>query len=173
MSHAEGAGELFFAALAEPEISVEHFLRDLLPDLLGYFLNRLDDHEDAADAVADTLLVLWRKEKSIPTHREGARRYSFGVARKVLQSTRRGRQRRSSLAHQLRAAVVEHTVASPLIDLELKVALESLSEKDRELVLLVAWEGFSVADAGRVLGLSQVAARARYSRARSRLRAEL
>ena len=41
------------------------------------------------------------------------------------------------------------------------------------VLLLVAWEGFGVGEAGAVLGISDQAARARYSRARTRLRRTL
>lgn len=149
---------------------IDALVRELVPDLLGYFLNRLDEREDASDAVADTLLVLWRKSRSIPGDREEARRYAFGIARHVLRTHHRGRQRRNALADRLRATTREATEASPVVDLELRDALARLPHKDREIVQLVAWDGFSVADAGRIVGCSPEAARARYSRARSRLR---
>lgn len=162
--------ELFAASTSIP---VDALLRELVPDLLGYFTTRLHDREDAADAVADTLLVLWRKQKALPGDHEDARRYAFGVARKVLGTTRRGAMRRNALADRLRAVVREEVTDDPAVDVELRSALETLSSKDRELVLLVAWDGFSVADAGRILGVSAEAARARYSRARVRLRQQL
>jgi DNA-directed RNA polymerase specialized sigma24 family protein len=42
------------------------------------------------------------------------------------------------------------------------------SRSDRELLLLVAWEGLTPAEAAAVLGISQVAARTRLHRARKR-----
>lgn len=153
--------------------SIDALLRELVPDLLGYFASRLDKREDAADAVADTLLVLWRKRRALPDDHEDARRYAFGVARKVLGSARRGAVRRNALADRLRAVISEEAVNDPEPDTELRSALAALTPKDREIVLLVAWDGFSVADAGRILGVSPEAARARYSRARARLRQQL
>jgi RNA polymerase sigma factor (sigma-70 family) len=50
----------------------------------------------------------------------------------------------------------------------LRAALDGLSESDRELLLLVAWEGLTHAEAAEVLGISQVAARSRLHRARMR-----
>lgn len=158
---------------ARPAASLDILIAELVPDLLGYFTNRLTNREDAADAVADTLLVLWRKQKSLPLLHEDARRYAFGIARHVLQSTRRGAVRRNALADRLRAVVREDAVTNPETDLELRAALATLTAKDRELVPLVGWDGFTVADAGRVLGLTPEAARARYSRARGKLRQQL
>ena len=51
---------------------------------------------------------------------------------------------------------------------ELRVALAALGSTERELLLLVAWDGLSPAEAGQVLGLSSVAARSRLHRARAR-----
>jgi RNA polymerase sigma-70 factor (ECF subfamily) len=49
-------------------------------------------------------------------------------------------------------------------------AIAELGEEDRELVLLVTWEELSPSAAGRVLGISALAARTRLHRARRRLR---
>jgi RNA polymerase sigma-70 factor (ECF subfamily) len=92
----------------------------------------------------------------------------------VLARARRGRVRHTELADRLRAEIrSEPTTTSPDPDPDLRIALAKLPERDRELLLLVAWEGFGVAEAGAVLGLSPGAARKRYSRIRSGLRAEL
>jgi RNA polymerase sigma-70 factor (ECF subfamily) len=50
----------------------------------------------------------------------------------------------------------------------LRSALHTLSDSDRELLLLVAWEGLTSAEAAAVLGISKVAARSRLHRARHR-----
>jgi RNA polymerase sigma factor (sigma-70 family) len=50
----------------------------------------------------------------------------------------------------------------------LRVALAVLTDSDRELLLLVAWEGLSHAEAATALGISQGAARVRLHRARKR-----
>ncbi len=151
-------------------VTLEDLLPGLMPELLRYFVRRLADREDAADALADTLVVLWRQEKRLPSDVEGFRRYAFGVAARVLATARRGRLRRTALADRLRAVLTVVEAPTPEVDLELRAALDALSERDRELVLLVAWEGFGVAEAGAVLGLKPDAARQRYSRARARLR---
>lgn len=56
---------------------------------------------------------------------------------------------------------------------ELRVALAGLTEAEREVLLLVAWEGLSPAEAARALGLTAVAARSRLHRARTRAQATL
>jgi RNA polymerase sigma-70 factor (ECF subfamily) len=51
---------------------------------------------------------------------------------------------------------------------QLRSALNVLSHHDRELLLLVAWEGLTPAEAAEVLGIGKVAARSRLHRARRR-----
>lgn len=52
-------------------------------------------------------------------------------------------------------------------------AVARLAPEHRELVELVHWEGFSIADAGAVLGLNASTARSQYSAARQKLRLAL
>lgn len=153
-------------------IAFEQSLRELMPELLRYFVRRLSDAEDAADALSETLLVLWRRRTSVPREREDFRRYGFGVARKVLLAARRGRLARREYTDELvEELAVQIEPIEP--DVDLHRALASLKEPERELVLLVAWEGFSLAEAASVLRINPAAARQRYGRARARLRSEL
>lgn len=55
----------------------------------------------------------------------------------------------------------------------LSAALSSLTTAERELLLLVAWEGLTPAEAGAALGLTPTAARSRLHRARARAQAAL
>jgi RNA polymerase sigma factor (sigma-70 family) len=56
---------------------------------------------------------------------------------------------------------------------ELRLALAGLTEAEREVLLLVAWEGLSPAEAAQALGLTAVAARSRLHRARTHAQATL
>ncbi|HEX5608853.1 MAG TPA: sigma factor [Solirubrobacterales bacterium] len=58
-------------------------------DLMTYALRRTNTPEDAADIVAETILVAWRKVGQIPSGEE-ARLWLFGVARLVLANHLRG-----------------------------------------------------------------------------------
>ena len=92
---------------------------------------------------------------------------------------------RSALANQQRAdrrrlRLVEHlaTATSPdlpiaLRDGPLATALATLSERDREVLLLTAWEGLTAEGAAAVLGCSPGAFRVRSHRARRRLASAL
>lgn len=140
-----------------------------MPDLLRYFARRVVPRDDAYDCVSDALVVLWRRRVFAPTDDGEFRAWAFGVSRRVVLNHERSVRRQRRLAEKLR---LEPVIVGSVADERTIVsdALASLSDSDRELVTLVAWDGFGVAEAGAVMGLTPVAARSRYSRARSRLR---
>ncbi|MEV4259420.1 RNA polymerase sigma factor, partial [Spirillospora sp. NPDC049652] len=70
--------------------------------VLGYALRRTGDPQDAADVVAETFLVAWRRLDDVPPGDE-ARLWLYGVARRVLAGQRRGERRRSALGARLRS----------------------------------------------------------------------
>ena len=156
------------------DLGFEGYVREVAPDLLSYFVRRVHPPEDAADCVAETLVVLWRRSAELPAEVDPARAWAFGVARGVLSNYRRAGSRRLALADALRGTLeVQHAPSSGEMESEVVDALSTLKESDRELVLLVAWEGLTLESAATVLGIKAPAARARYSRARAKLRAVL
>ena len=72
-------------------------------DLLGYALRRSPDAEDAADVVAETFLIAWRRLGEVPAGDE-TRLWLYGTARHVLANRDRGERRRDRLTERLRAA---------------------------------------------------------------------
>jgi RNA polymerase sigma-70 factor (ECF subfamily) len=89
------------------------------------------------------------------------------VARKTLANHRRKleRERRLGAPHPPTAAAE----LEPVGDTALAAAFATLSERDREVLRLIAWEGLSLAQAAVVLGCSALACRVRYHRAKTRL----
>lgn len=141
--------------------------------ILAYALRRVDDREDAADVVAETFLITWRRLAEVPAG-AAARLWLYGVARRVIANLRRSERRRTRLggrlAESLRAELATHTAPSGEAA-EILRAMSDLSDEDRELLLLVSWEGLSPSEAAKVLGISSLAARSRLHRARRRLKA--
>jgi len=138
-------------------------------DVLRYFVRRLDIRADAADLVAETFLIAWRRLDGVPDG-EGLP-WLYGVARRVLSNHYRGETRRHGLADRLRDDLRTAPAAEPAAS-ELHQAAESfrqLSETDREVLSLVAWEGLDAAQLGAALGCSRNAATVRLHRARRRL----
>jgi RNA polymerase sigma-70 factor (ECF subfamily) len=156
-----------------PLTGVESFIRSVAAELLAYFARRVTPHEDAADCLSETLLVLWRRRGTLPITEDARRAWTYGIAHNVLAAHRRNGRRRLALTSRLRDELRTTPIAPESDDNDAIEALASLSARDQELVTLVAWEGLSIAEAGSALGIRPDAARARYSRARRNLRARL
>ena len=144
--------------------------------VLGYALRRVESPEDAADVVAETFGVAWRRIADVPPGAE-ARLWLYGVARRVLANQRRGALRRRRLAdrmrEQLRLADGLHAAAGDDRADAVGRALALLGEQDREVLLLANWEELTPAEIAVVIGVPAATARTRLHRARGRLRAEL
>jgi RNA polymerase sigma-70 factor, ECF subfamily len=114
------------------------------------------------DVVAETFLVCWRKLDQVP--REPLP-WLYAVARKTLANHYRASVRPEG-APERRAEEAFPAIEG---DRVLARAFARLSEPDREVLRLVAWEHLSLRAAARVLGCSHVACRVRLHRARRRL----
>jgi RNA polymerase sigma factor (sigma-70 family) len=146
-----------------------------LSRLLAYAVRRTSTSEDAADAVAETFLVAWRRIDDVPTGDE-ARLWLYATARRVLANQRRTDVRRTQLSDRLQAELTSlpQTPHTGLEELDtLRTALDRLRPDDRELLGLIAWEGLGPSELARVLGCSRNASKIRTHRARRRLRREL
>ena len=137
--------------------------------VLGYLRRRTDSGHDAADLLADTFLVAWRRLDDVPLAPQ-TRPWLYGVARRLLANHRRGEGRRHALATKLRNELSETPPDhQPLQDdAPAARAFRALPEQDRELLSLVAWEELDTAQLATVLGISRNAVRIRLHRARKR-----
>lgn len=141
--------------------------------ILAYALRRVEDREDAADVVAETFMIAWRRLAEVPFG-AGARLWLYAVARRVIANLHRSERRRTRLGRRLAESLRTELATHPAPGSEAVAALRAmneLSDEDRELLLLVAWEGLSPSEAAKVLAVSSLAARSRLHRARRRLRA--
>jgi len=136
--------------------------------LLGYAVRRVADPEDAADVVAETYLVAWRRLDDVPEGAD-ARPWLFGVARNVLANYYRAGRRRTVLAHRLRETLRTDLPQLPAAPTAVGLAMARLGEDDRELLRLVAWEGLAREEIAMVLRVPRATVRVRLHRARRRL----
>ncbi len=146
----------------------EALARDLI-DPLRRFLARRTDAETAEDALAETLLVLWRRLDDVP---EAALPWAYAVARNCLANALRSERRQQRLA--ARVATVDpprEDVPVPAEgDPELAEALGALPEQDAELLRLWAWEQLSASEIAEVLEITANASAIRLHRAKAKLR---
>ncbi|HET9171850.1 MAG TPA: RNA polymerase sigma factor [Actinospica sp.] len=163
----------------DPASRFERLYADSVTALLGFCLRRCESREDAADLVSEVFLVAWRRIEEIPEGDE-ARLWLFGVAHRLLANQERASRRQRNLGARLERYLDEVDAPDPAAVLDrheagrpVREALATLAPQDGALLTLVAWEGLSPTEAGRVVGLSAGTARVRLFRARGRLRAAL
>ncbi|SEF58883.1 RNA polymerase sigma-70 factor, ECF subfamily [Nonomuraea solani] len=139
--------------------------------ILGYATRRCDSPHDAADVVAETFAIAWRRVDDLPADGE-ARLWLYGVARNVLANHRRGVARHRHHSVELDTDLADLYSSSPegsVLLGEIGRAFRQLPGDDRELISLVAWEGLDHGEIAKVLGCSRNAVRIRLYRARKRL----
>jgi RNA polymerase sigma-70 factor (ECF subfamily) len=139
------------------------------PELRRYVIRRIEERGGADDVLAETFAIAWRRRNQMP---EPTLPWLFGICHKVIANRRRSEKRRARLFNRLAATRVDlgRDPAEILAERsEVARAFSQLSDSQREVLRLVAWEGLSGADAAKVLGCSTAAFRVRLHRARSEL----
>jgi RNA polymerase sigma-70 factor (ECF subfamily) len=170
MDRITAADEALPRELAEARFS--RLYRDHEREILRYALRRSAEPQDAADVVAETFLIAWRRLGDMPSN-EDERLWLYATARRVLANHRRGIKRRTRLAERLREELRRQLPSAPAPERSQLDALAAMGASDRELLMLVAMEELSPSEAAQVLGISTMAARTRLHRARRRLRARM
>ncbi|MCA5894276.1 sigma-70 family RNA polymerase sigma factor [Isoptericola sp. NEAU-Y5] len=133
---------------------------------------RHTDPDTAQDVVSETFLVAWRRIADVP---DPALPWLLVVARNHVRTARRSARRRRVLTDEL--TLLE--ASSPLPDgapeslaAERDVLLRGLARltaREREAILLVAWDGLAPAEAADVADCTTAAFHVRLHRARRRL----
>jgi RNA polymerase sigma-70 factor (ECF subfamily) len=122
---------------------------------------------DAEALAAEVMTIAWRRLADVPE--DDPRPWLIVTARHLLLAERRRRGPDAVDIDHLELPDREPPPVRLGLDPELEGALLSLSESDRETLLLVAWEDLTPALAAASLGISAPAFRARLHRARRRL----
>lgn len=130
------------------------------------------DPQIADDVTAEAFLVCWRRLDVVPAE---PLPWLIGVARNIRLNQRRGEVRRARLEHRLRAdPVVADDLAAAIGERDaVHAALRKLAERDREVLLLTAWERLGRDEVAAVLGCTRANVAVRLLRARRRLAREL
>jgi RNA polymerase sigma-70 factor, ECF subfamily len=141
---------------------------------LQRFLRRRAAPDDAEEAFGDTLLTLWRRLDAVPE--DAVLPWSYGVARRCLANRQRSRRRHLRLVEKLashRSTPASNDPGDGSDHAEVEAALAALSEADREVLTLWAWEELEPREIAVVLDTTPNAVSLRLSRARAKLAAEI
>ncbi len=141
------------------------------------YVRRRTSGDAVDDVVGETFLVAWRRLDRVPDEELP---WLFTVARNVLATQQRGALRRRALTARLQSTRAEPEAYPGVgswmpdsvdgVDRGVLAALARLAAKDREALILIAWDGLQPNQAALVLGESPGAFRVRLHRARQRLR---
>ncbi|MGP4021507.1 RNA polymerase sigma factor [Saccharopolyspora sp. 5N708] len=145
------------------------------------YLARRIGPELADDLVADTFLAAFGNRERYDLGRRDARPWLYGIATKLVSQHRRAEER----AYRHRGAVVPTTdeachaervatqVTAQAMGQQLGAALAALSQRDRDVLLLIAWEDLTYDEVAAALKIPVGTVRSRLNRARKKTRALL
>jgi RNA polymerase sigma-70 factor (ECF subfamily) len=143
---------------------------------LQRYLRRRASADDAADVLSDTLLTLWRRLDDVPA--DAVVPWSYGVARRCLANHRRSAARHLRLTERVIAHRLPPDPDGPdgdpqrrveRLDPQLDAALVGLSEAERDIVHLWAWEQLEPREIAIALDLTPNAVSVALSRAKRKL----
>ena len=135
---------------------------------LRRYVARRTDQDTAQDVLAEALVVLWRRLDDVPA--DNPLPWCYAVTRGCLANATRAARRQRRVVQRLTLVQSRDCFEPVLDDADLYDALGRLSEQDRELLRLWAWEQLAPQEIAVVLGVTPNAARIRLHRARARLR---
>jgi RNA polymerase sigma factor (sigma-70 family) len=155
------------------------FYETHLESVQRFIARRVSDPHLAADLTADVFLTAIQSAHKYDPERGGGGAWLIGVARNVVNAEfRRAAKDRATtrrvsgreLLDNDSLADIEARLDAERATRDIYAAVYKLPAKDRALVELVAVDGMSVADAARLLGINEGAARVRWHRSRTRIK---
>lgn len=159
----------------DPHVRFRELFDEHAQAVLSYGTRRCESAADAADLLADTMLVAWRRIDDVPRGVDTLP-WLYGVARLQLGNQRRGHRRRSRLVARIGSHLEPHVQDTAQDNADrawVSAALTTLNELDREVLTLTLWEGLSPAEAAIALDIPAATVRTRLHRARRRVGDEL
>src|SRR5919198_2216379 len=137
--------------------------------VLAFAMRRMEGRQAAEDVAGETFAVAWRRKEAIP---DVPLPWLYGIAVRVIANERRAstrrrqRERRYAIDPDRSGRDPADVVSSRDV---ITAAFAALTESQREVLRLVAWEGLDNRTAASVLGCSQGAFALRLYRARRSL----
>lgn len=144
-------------------------------DAVHRYARRRVGPDQADDVASEAFVVAWQRAERMPPGRELP--WLYACARRITLAHLRKNHRQDLIAESLSrrpGSAVHADDADRVVERAgALAALARLTEPERELVMLVTWEGLDCRQAARVVGCTHVTARARLHRARKKLAAHM
>jgi len=166
--------ELLAAFRTNPELIGALYERHA--DAVYRFLSRRAGPNAAEDLASEVFVAALGARKRVFPHKSGsALPWLYGIASNVLRAHLRQANRlgRGQSEMGVDWEAVDARLDAQALRSQLREVIGVLSAKERDILLLVAWDGLTVTEAADALGMSKVAARTRLHRARQRAQAVL
>jgi RNA polymerase sigma-70 factor (ECF subfamily) len=170
---------LFSKYLQNDASATGELFHGLMEALRGYFHVRIQSDEEAEDLLQTTLLKIHFARDRFD-HNQSLKTWIFTIASRSLIDHWRGYSSGHEGGNQDFDEIID-SIPSQLLDpamktelqRDLKKALEKLKPIDRSIVFLYVVEGFSMAEIGEALSITESAAKLRAHRAYKDLRSTL
>jgi RNA polymerase sigma factor (sigma-70 family) len=169
------------ATAARDLAAFETLYRRYVSQVTAWAVRRCPAAADVGDVVAQTFVRLLRVGQQYDPERGNPAAFVFAVAGSVLHDHYRDEQRRHALVHRLAGhdlladdeiEALEDAIDAACLAPEAHIAMDEMTDDEAEILQLIV-DGTSPAEAARVLGISDGAARGRLFRARKRVRSKL
>jgi RNA polymerase sigma-70 factor (ECF subfamily) len=137
------------------------------PLVYRYIARRI--RHDVDDIAIEVFATAWRRKDKLPDSRDDQMLWLYGVARRKVANAIRLSKRKSKFISGLRSTEPDSTgtdtkaVASMLVH----SSLSRMKPKEREVLLLVEWDGLSLGEAARILKVSESVTSRRLAAARA------
>ena len=163
----------------EARVAFEALYRSSRDDVYAYVAGVLRDRSAAEEVTSQAFERAWRRRRQIDRRRGTPRAWLFGIARNAALDELRRRSRTTAVPDAEGVVPEAHRTdrrdsgdpAEAAVDrTALRVALEKLTGRERELVALKFFAGLSNAEIGAVIGASESNAGTRLHRVIEKLR---
>ncbi len=179
MSPAPSDATVIAASLSDPERFAEIFDRHFAA--VFRFAERRIGPDQAGEVASETFARAFAKRSGFRFEAVDALPWLFGIASRLILHERRRFVRYlaavervgaevHTLDHESQLRAADRRLDAPGEWEQMREALLALSDPDRELLLLVAWDELSYEDAATALGLPLGTVRSKLHRAKARLR---
>jgi RNA polymerase sigma-70 factor, ECF subfamily len=158
---------------ADTRSSFDQLYRQSRDDVYAYAAGLLRDASAAEEVTATAFERAYRRRDRFDPRRGSARAWLFGIARNAALDELRRRRRQAPLNEEPADAAAPpgaDGVERVELRLALRLAMDRLDPRERELVALKFFAGLSNAEIARVLGISESNAGTRLHRVVSKLR---